>query len=70
VVNFSEKDDPKKLKIRSPNEYKKTMLIIDTSCVIQWPRNLTDETLIRGQLTSDDSNDEFSMMMRNEDKGI
>ena len=46
------------------------MMIFETSCVVQWPRNLTDETLIQGQLTSDDVNDEFSMMIHNKDKGI
>jgi len=54
VVNFSEKDDPNKLIARSPIEYKKTMLIIETSCVVQWPRNLTDESLIRGHLNYED----------------
>ena len=47
VVNFTEKDDPTRLKKRTVREYAQQMLIVDTSCVLQWPRNLTDETLIR-----------------------
>ena len=33
-------------------EYKLTMLVIETSCVVQWPRNLTDKTLIKRPILS------------------
>ena len=50
VVNFTENDSSMSLKVRTLNEYKEQMLTIDTNCVVQWPRNLTDETLIRGNV--------------------
>lgn len=36
-------------------EYTQTVMIVDTGCVVQWPVNLTDESLIRGRLESGDS---------------
>ena len=46
-VDFSAKDDPSKLEPRSYKEYQADMLVIEAECVVQWPRQFADESLIR-----------------------
>ena len=46
-VDFSAKDDPSKLQPRSYKEYQADMLVIEADCVVQWPRQFADESLIR-----------------------
>ena len=47
MVTYTEKDDPSKLKKRTYLEYSRQVNVIDTCCVVQWPYNQTDESLIR-----------------------